>query len=67
VNAKPRSAEWFYNMRNEELYPGSKVIVLEQCFVLLGQKIKYKTKDTYVDELCRCVGMDLLLFIVTSG
>lgn len=50
---KPLTGEWYYERRNEMLFSGSTVTVLEQCFVLLGQKVKFNLKDNYLDQLCR--------------
>jgi hypothetical protein len=50
---QPRTGQWFYEQRNEMLFNGSAVTVLEQCFVLLGQKVKFNLKDNYLDQLCR--------------
>ena len=50
---QPRTGEWYYERRNEMLFSGSTVTVLEQCFVLLGQKVKFNLKDNYLDQHCR--------------
>jgi hypothetical protein len=47
------SARFFLEHLDHPLYIGSSVTLIEQCFVLVQEKVRFQTPDIQVDRLCR--------------
>lgn len=53
--AGPNTSQYYVQRANQPLYPGCKVTVKQQCYVLMDEKQNFNGKDKEFDRLCRWV------------